>query len=196
MFNKKYFALLLSVLMLMALLCGCGETADVTDTTTADTSVDITTTAPVEEAPKELNIVTDGKAVFIESDREMAPAKDDHGIAALADRGDIFVAEGGDGVMIGEQDRVGGKFNRARPCGDTVELRHQPIASCRDDGGSEKKLEDGKQEKEDRQIPIEPIAAAHRGEYRDHADSAQTDKDPQDQQDHVCRAVELKFLRP
>lgn len=64
MFNKKYFALLLSVLMLMALLCGCGETADVTDTTTADTSVDITTTAPVEEAPTELNIVTDGKAVF------------------------------------------------------------------------------------------------------------------------------------
>ena len=64
MFNKKYFALLLSVLMLMALLCGCGETADVPDTTTADTSVDITTTAPVEEAPKELNIVTDGKAVF------------------------------------------------------------------------------------------------------------------------------------
>jgi hypothetical protein len=52
MFNKKYFALLLSVLMLMALLCGCGETADVTDTTTADTSVDITTTAPVEEVPK------------------------------------------------------------------------------------------------------------------------------------------------
>lgn len=64
MFNKKYFALLLSLLMLLALLCGCGETGEVTDTTTAGTSADITTTAPVEEAPTELNIVTDGKAVF------------------------------------------------------------------------------------------------------------------------------------
>jgi len=64
MFNRKYFSLLLSILMLLALLCGCGEAGNVTDTTTADTTIEATTTAPVEEAPKELNIVTDGKANY------------------------------------------------------------------------------------------------------------------------------------
>ena len=66
MFNKKSFSLLLSLLMLLALLCGCGESGEVTDTTTAapDTTTEITTTAPVEELPTELNIVTDGKANY------------------------------------------------------------------------------------------------------------------------------------
>ena len=53
MFNRKHFSLLLSLLMLLALLCGCGETGNVTDTTTAsDTTIEATTSAPVEEAPK------------------------------------------------------------------------------------------------------------------------------------------------
>ena len=138
----------------------------------------------------------DGEAIFVEADREMVLTKNDDGVAAFADRRDIFVAEGGEGVVVGEQDRVGGKFNRARPFGDAVETRHQPVASRRDDMGREKKLEDRKQEKEDRQKPIEPIATACDGEDRDHADPTQTDKEPQDQQDHVCRTVELKFSRP
>ena len=65
MFNKKYFSLLLSLFMLLALLCSCGETPAVIETTTAsDAATELTTTAPEVEVPKELNIVTDGKADF------------------------------------------------------------------------------------------------------------------------------------
>lgn len=64
MLNKKILSCLLVVLMLLALLCGCGTAPE--ETTTAATS-DTTVNTPAEttpEAPKELNIVADGKAVF------------------------------------------------------------------------------------------------------------------------------------
>ena len=55
MFNQKHFAMLVSHLMLLALLCGCGETGNVTDTTTAvDSTSEITTTAPIEETEEEM----------------------------------------------------------------------------------------------------------------------------------------------
>jgi beta-lactamase superfamily II metal-dependent hydrolase len=64
MLNKKFLSCLLVTLMLLALLCGCGELPE--ETTTATTS-DTTVTTPAEttpEVPTEINIVTDGKAVF------------------------------------------------------------------------------------------------------------------------------------
>jgi len=66
MFTKKHFSLLLTLLLSLALLCGCGDMTEVTDTTTAatDNTTEITTTSPAEAVPAELNIVTDGKATF------------------------------------------------------------------------------------------------------------------------------------
>ena len=66
MFTKKHFSLLLTLLLTLALLCGCGDMTEVTDTTTAatDNTTEITTTSPADAVPAELNIVTDGKATF------------------------------------------------------------------------------------------------------------------------------------
>ena len=66
MITKKHFSLLLTILLSLALLCGCGDMTEVTDTTTAatDNTTEITTTSPADTVPAELNIVTDGKATF------------------------------------------------------------------------------------------------------------------------------------
>ena len=66
MFTKKHFSLLLTLLLSLALLCGCGDMTEVTDTTTSatDNTTEITTTSPADAVPAELNIVTDGKATF------------------------------------------------------------------------------------------------------------------------------------
>ena len=66
MITKKHFSLLLTLLLSLALLCGCGDMTEVTDTTTAatDNTTEITTTSPADTVPAELNIVTDGKATF------------------------------------------------------------------------------------------------------------------------------------
>ena len=65
MLNRKNVSYLLVVLMLLALLCGCGVETPV-ETTTAvgsETAAD-TTTAPAPEVPAEVNIVENGKALF------------------------------------------------------------------------------------------------------------------------------------
>ena len=65
MLNKKLLSMLLTLLMVIALLCSCGESGTVENTTTADTTTSATE-ATTEAAPEitEVNIVTDGKAVF------------------------------------------------------------------------------------------------------------------------------------
>ena len=65
MLNRKNVSYLLVVLMLLALLCGCGVETPV-ETTTAvgsETAAD-TTTAPAPEVPAEVNVVENGKAIF------------------------------------------------------------------------------------------------------------------------------------
>ncbi|MBQ7321426.1 MAG: MBL fold metallo-hydrolase [Clostridia bacterium] len=65
MLNKKLLSMLLVLVTVLALLTGCGDVGETPDTT-ADTSASATetTAAPAPEVPAELNIVTDGKAVF------------------------------------------------------------------------------------------------------------------------------------
>ena len=66
MLNRKNVSYLLVVLMLLALLCGCGVETPVETTTavTSETVADTTTAAPAPEVPAEVNIVENGKAVY------------------------------------------------------------------------------------------------------------------------------------
>ena len=66
MANKRIYPLLLVLILSLSLLFGCGTPAgDGTETTTTiDTSLSDTTTAPVEDTPTELNIVANGKANY------------------------------------------------------------------------------------------------------------------------------------
>ena len=63
MLNRKNLSCLLVVLMLLALLCGCGtEISETTAVTSSDTTVESTTAAP--EVPAQISIVENGQAVF------------------------------------------------------------------------------------------------------------------------------------
>ena len=65
MLNRKNVSCLLVLLMLLALLCGCGDgTVEATTTAAnADTTVE-STTAPAPEVPAEISIVENGNALF------------------------------------------------------------------------------------------------------------------------------------
>ena len=64
MLNKKILSCLLATLMLLALLCACGIQAPETTTASSSDTTVASTTEAIPETPVDINIVTDGKAIF------------------------------------------------------------------------------------------------------------------------------------